>query len=284
MGYIYKVTNLINQKIYIGLTYRDIQTRWSEHKSRANNGSTLYFHNAIRKYDLNNFYIEQIDEADGDTLKERERYWINYYKSNNREFGYNLTNGGDGNLQLDYNQIYELWNNNYAIVQIANELNIDRSTVRKILQDYKNFSEQEAINRGLLYQSIKVNKYNLNGEFIATFNSLIEAGNGDKVSAHSIGQCCSGKLQTALGYQWKYYNDTSNIYPAKNFKLYKRKVLQYAKDNEYLNSFNSLREAASTLTNNNLKVKTIANQIGQVCKGNRKTAYGYIWKYDDDNI
>ena len=283
MGYIYKVVNLINQKIYIGLTYRDIQTRWREHKSRANGDSSLYFHNAIRKYGSNNFYIEQIDEADGETLKEREKYWIDYYKSNIHEFGYNLTNGGDGNFQLDYNQIYKLWDNGYAIVQIANELNIDRCTVRKILSNYENFNQQESIKRGLLYQSIKVNKYNLNGDFIATYNSLIEAANGNKAEAHSIGQCCKGKLQTALGYQWKYYNDnTNNILPAKNFKLYKRKVLQYSKDNNQLNSFGSLIEAASTLTNDKTKIKTISNQIGQVCKSNRKTAYGYIWKYDTD--
>lgn len=281
MGYIYKVVNLINQKIYIGLTYRDIQTRWREHKSRANGDSSLYFHNAIRKYGFNNFYIEQIDEADGETLKEREKYWIDYYKSNIHEFGYNLTNGGDGNFQLDYNQIYKLWDNGYAVIQIANELNIDRCTVRKILSNYKNFNQQEPIKRGLLYQSIKVNKYNLNGDFITTYNSLIEAANGNKVEAHSIGQCCKGKLQTALGYQWKYYNgNTDNILPAKNFKLYKRKVLQYSKDNNQLNSFSSLIEAASTLTNDKTKIKTISNQIGQVCKGNRKTAYGYIWKYD----
>lgn len=281
MGYIYKAVNLINQKIYIGLTYRDIQTRWNEHKSRANGGSPLYFHNAIRKYGPNNFYIEQVDEADGETLKEREKYWINYYKSNIHEFGYNLTNGGDGKFQLDYNQIYKLWDNGYAIVQIANELNIDRCTVRKILSNYENFNQQESIKRGLLYQSIKVNKYSLNGDFITTYNSLIEAADGNKTEAHSIGQCCKGKLQTALGYQWRYYNDnTDNILPAKNFKLYKRKVLQYSKDNNQLNSFSSLIEAASTLTNDKTKIKTISNQIGQVCKGSRKTAYGYIWKYD----
>lgn len=282
MGYIYKVTNLINQKIYIGLTYRDIQTRWNEHKSRANSGSPLYFHNAIRKYDINNFSIEQIDQDSGDTLKEREKYWINYYNSNICEFGYNLTNGGDGNCSLDYEQIYKLWDNKYSLAQIANELDIDRSTVRRILQHYKNFNEKESINRGILYQSIKVNKYDLEGNFITTFNSLIEAGNGDKTNAHSIGQCCKGKLQTALGYQWRYYdNNIDNILPAKNFKLYKRKVLQYSKENEYLKSFNSLREAASTLTDNTNKIKVIANQIGQVCKGNRKTAYGYKWKYDN---
>ena len=282
MGYIYKVTNLVNQKIYIGLTYRDIQTRWNEHKSRANNGSSLYFHNAIRKYGINNFSIEQIDQDDGDTLKEREKYWINYYNSNIHEFGYNLTNGGDGNCLLDYEQIYKLWDNKYSLAQIANELDIDRSTVRRILQHYKNFDEKESISRGILYQSIKVNKYDLEGNFITTFSSLIEAGNGDKTNAHSIGQCCKGKLQTALGYQWRYYdNNINNIPPAKNFKLYKRKVLQYSKENEYLKSFNSLREAAGTLTDDANKIKVIANQIGQVCKGNRKTAYGYKWEYDD---
>lgn len=282
MGYIYKITNLVNQKVYIGLTERDIQTRWSEHKQKASQGSMTYFHAAIRKYGFNNFCIEKIDEVDNNNLKEKEKYWINYYRSNNCKFGYNSTSGGERSIQLDYKSIYRLWDNNYAISQIANELDIDRSTVRKILQNYKNFNQKEAIDRGLLCQSIKVNKYSLDGQFIETFNSLIEAANNNKISAHSIGLCCSGKLSTALGYQWRYYNNnTDNIPAAKNFKLYKRKVSQYSKDNNYLRNFDSLQEAAATLTNDKFKVRTIASQIGQVCKGNRKTAYGYIWKYSD---
>lgn len=62
-GIIYKITNLINSKIYIGQTIKKMQIRWKEHQSAAKRGINTYFHKAIRKYGIENFVIEQIAEA-----------------------------------------------------------------------------------------------------------------------------------------------------------------------------------------------------------------------------
>ena len=93
-GLIYKITNKINNKLYIGLTTMSLKDRWSCHKSesRANNSTILY--KSMRKYGEDNFIIEQIDIANNQLeLEEKEIHWIDYYKSLSPN-GYNLTHGG----------------------------------------------------------------------------------------------------------------------------------------------------------------------------------------------
>lgn len=92
---IYKYTNLINGKIYIGLS-NDIQRRRHEHQNLANSGDDAAIHKAIRKYGIENFsfeILETFDREDRELLGEREKYWISYY--NSYENGYNNTTGGD---------------------------------------------------------------------------------------------------------------------------------------------------------------------------------------------
>lgn len=92
---IYKVTNLINQKIYIGQTINTLHHRWLRHQYDAfcNNKQTK-FARALRKYGIDNFRIEQIDTANTqEELNEKERYWIAYYDSCHQ--GYNSTDGGE---------------------------------------------------------------------------------------------------------------------------------------------------------------------------------------------
>lgn len=87
---IYKITNNINGKIYIGQSI-DIEHRWNEHQKAKTN---FYLHNAIRKYGIENFDFEIIEECEEHLLNSREIFWIDYYDSYNN--GYNLTTGGEG--------------------------------------------------------------------------------------------------------------------------------------------------------------------------------------------
>lgn len=110
-GYIYKITNNFNDKIYIGQTARDIDTRFAEHCSEIRGHSRL--HNAIQKYGWRNFKIEEIEKIPLSKLDEREIYWIKYYDSTNKEKGYNITKGGNNaNFHpRDYKQIRVKENN-----------------------------------------------------------------------------------------------------------------------------------------------------------------------------
>ena len=94
---IYKVTNLVNQKIYIGQTIKTLEYRKRCHynDTRNSNRKRVYFHNALAKYKDSDFSWEVIDEADNqEELDKLEQYWITYYNSNNPEKGYNLKAGG----------------------------------------------------------------------------------------------------------------------------------------------------------------------------------------------
>lgn len=95
--FIYKITNNINGKIYIGKTTTSINQRFNRHVKSSQNDSNLYIHNAIRKYGETNFTIEEIDFTDNlKDLSTKEKYWIEYYKSYDKDIGYNLTKGGEG--------------------------------------------------------------------------------------------------------------------------------------------------------------------------------------------
>ena len=92
-GYIYKITNLINGKIYIG------QHKYSKPELDTNYiASGILINESIKKYGLKNFNKELIDTANNlEELNQKEIYYINLFNSKAPN-GYNLTNGGDGML------------------------------------------------------------------------------------------------------------------------------------------------------------------------------------------
>lgn len=94
---VYKITNKVNNKVYIGITSKGISARWKEHIYNAEHGCPFKLHNAIRKYGRDNFSVELIDFCNSwNELTEKEKMYIEQYKSLQDEFGYNLTEGGDG--------------------------------------------------------------------------------------------------------------------------------------------------------------------------------------------
>lgn len=95
---VYCAHNIINDKVYIGYTQQGLNNRKKTHYSKAknNNTSNNYFHLALIKYKRDDFKWYIIYENDNlDKLKEMEKHYISEFNSNNRDFGYNLTNGGE---------------------------------------------------------------------------------------------------------------------------------------------------------------------------------------------
>lgn len=93
---VYIARNLANAKVYVGITV-NFRIRKNKHKADTDRGSNNYFHRAIRKYGWDNFewcILETVPTRVA--ASEIERYWISYFKSNDRTFGYNMTIGGEG--------------------------------------------------------------------------------------------------------------------------------------------------------------------------------------------
>ena len=111
---IYKITNLKNNKGYIGQS-TDIKTRWKNHKLELKNNAHRNSHlqNAFNKYGEEAFEFRILEETTEENLDDAEEYWINYFNSTNPEKGYNLRYGGNSSkhredIQEQMNLIREL--------------------------------------------------------------------------------------------------------------------------------------------------------------------------------
>lgn len=213
MSYIYKITNDINNKIYVGKTNLSITERFQQHcrdfKKKTTEKRPLY--QAMKKYGVQHFHISKIEECPTELASEREQYWIAYYKG--YENGYNATKGGDGKQLFNHSQIVqELINNPYP-KEIAKMFNCSVDLIYIIANEY---------------------------------NIQVKSRGWDNVNS-------------------------------------KKPVYQYNKiTKEYIQSFDSLQKAAEWLKNNMI-INTInggvRSHISEVARGLRKSAYGYIWKY-----
>ena len=92
---IYKLTNTVNNKIYVGGTTDTIDTRFHRHVVRSLKGSEYPLHKAIREYGEEAFEKVIIEDCSSlEQMNERERYWIAALSATNPEIGYNTDKGG----------------------------------------------------------------------------------------------------------------------------------------------------------------------------------------------
>ncbi len=188
IGYIYKVTNKINEKIYIGQTIQSVKDRWYRHCGKPGISKAelnTHFKRAILKYGKENFTVETIEVCDSTKLNDREKFYISYYNSYIN--GYNSTIGGqDGSKPFktseeDETQIISLYNYGFSLREIGREFNLDKTTVKGVLvrhnisirttRTYK-LSSTDRINvmndldLGLSRKEI-INKYNISKSYLS---------------------------------------------------------------------------------------------------------------------
>ena len=216
MSFIYKITNDINNKVYIGKTNLTIQERFKQHckdaKKRVFEKRPLY--KAMNKYGIEHFHIEELENCSTTQASEKEQYWIGYYKG--YEQGYNATKGGDGKQLFNHEQIAQILKNNPYPKEVAKIIGCSVDTVYIVAKE---------------------------------FDIVVKSKGQDNVNA-------------------------------------KKQIHQYnKKTKEYLQSFNSIQQAAEWLYSQQI-IKTlnsgVRGHISEVAQGKRKSAYGYIWKYIRD--
>ena len=166
-GFIYKITNDINDKIYIGKTLSSIDKRFTEHKkdSCRIQEQIRPLYRAMNKYGCDNFHIELVEECPLETLSEREIYWIDFYKS--YENGYNATLGGDGKQLYDYNAIVNGFLSGKLIYELAQEFECCVDTVRLALHLANVNTHENAVKKSQKSLLMK----DKTGNIIQNFNS-----------------------------------------------------------------------------------------------------------------
>jgi group I intron endonuclease len=92
---VYKISNLVNNKIYFGVTQQKLKIRWQQHKCNSNKKS-YHLYNAMKKYGFEKFNIEIVFEANSKKeMLEKEIQLIALFNTNNRLYGYNNSTGGE---------------------------------------------------------------------------------------------------------------------------------------------------------------------------------------------
>ena len=136
-GFIYKITNTINGKFYIGQTIQNVKERFYQHCATkcSKAVSNMAIHRAIKKYGKSNFTVEVIEEIDSANLNDRERYWIKYYNSYNN--GYNSTKGGQDGCKpfkdLDVESIIKEYNTGKSLRTLGTIFKVDKQTIKDLL-------------------------------------------------------------------------------------------------------------------------------------------------------
>ena len=223
---IYKITNKLNNKCYIGQSV-DIKIRWLQHiyEGKRNNPQGKLYH-AIFNEGIENFSFEVLEECplDEKILNEKERYWIEFY--NSFEEGYNSTKGGQGEDSWIYDPtlIQTLWDEGYSSGEIKEIVGCSKSTINNRLKGYKDFntftSHQRSCGHNAPFRQfltmsdeqlkyfgkvIKVYQYSLSGEYITSFPSLEDAAKAvNGKYPENIGRLLrkTTNQKFAYGYQW----------------------------------------------------------------------------------
>lgn len=204
---IYKITNKINGKCYIGQSI-DIHDRWIKHRSRPfqvnDNAYDTYLYRAIRKYGLDNFTFEVLEECSYEELNEREIYYIDFYNSHYTKNGYNMTFGGEGGIKRDNKKICDMWDKGYTISKIAKELHCSRNTVKNALKQFEKYNTDEIKNRWVRQNEIPINQYDINFNLLKTWKSARQAERELGIDHSGIGDCCNYMAKQAGGFIWRY--------------------------------------------------------------------------------
>lgn len=215
MSKIYKITNDVNDKIYIGKTKLTIEKRFRQHctdSAKPNIDKRPLYH-AMNKYGIDHFSIHLIEECEDSIASEREQYWIGYYKTYTN--GYNATLGGDGKSYIDISNLLELWSSGKSLKEISEITHHDKGWISTLLKD-NGIHEDDIIYRGQLKKQNQVQMLDkTTEEILYTFSSTREAArwliknknlpssNEGGYSSH-ISEVCRGKRKTCQGYKWRY--------------------------------------------------------------------------------
>jgi len=247
---IYKITNTITLKFYIGSSYNIFQ-RWSRHKSLKSHTCKKLFA-SFMKFGIDKFSFEIIEEISNlnltfqelkNNLLEREQYYLDTLYPFD-EYGYNI--------------------NKLATSPLGNKYPNRKSPI-----PYKRSIESRIKASGINGWNNKcINRYSSSLEFLEEHYNITDAARHFNTTVQSIVRCCQGKNKTAGGFIWAYKGNLP-ILPTPHKS---KQVGMYDTQGTLLCTFINVKVAANHINKH-------YSPIYECCRGEKERAYGYIWKW-----
>lgn len=241
---VYKLTNKVNNKIYIGQTTVNLKTRLQWHFAPSAIKNNMLISKAIKKYGRESFTSEIIQECSSiNELNLREAYWIESLNSGDRKVGYNIKLGG-----FNFQRSEDL-----------------KAKIRAGVQASEKFKNKIIWNKGLT---------------VATSEKLKQVGEAKRSKKQK--RTTATKEKMSLAKKGKTYeeiygdkaDDVRKLHSECMVKHYKRIILQIdSQTNEIINRFASATEALKSFGKNRN-----GGELGSVLSGRKKTYKGYLWK------
>lgn len=300
-------------KIYVGQTGVGIEKRWGKNGKRyLHKKGDKYTHpafaNAILKYGWDCFNHEIVassltkEEADN-----FEKLLIKELDTMNPKYGYNCMSGGSNGSHSEESRkkISESRKGRKLSEETKRKMaesanrgedhylygkHLPEETKKKISETLKGNVISEDV-RKKIGESLrgkrtgadspyakKVVQYDLQGNFIKTWDSIVDAENALRI--RGVSSCCNDcnhVVKTVGGYIWRYFGDelTEEYINWCNRRKTSRYIAQYSLSGELIYVFESVTTAA-------LKAGISHSNISACCNGRKRTAGGFIWKYYDD--
>lgn len=306
-GYIYKIYNDVNDKIYIGQTITTIENRFYHHIYdcfKRNRITKLY--NAFIKYGKENFHIEEICKVSNanknliiSELNELEIKYISKY--NTVDNGYNILPGGLS-ISSAKHKVFMFNKDGIYLMEFDSSedaceyLNIDKNKAQFInisirrksscFGYYWDYTKETKIDFTKLKPSKRrIKQYDKNGVLLCTYESIRDAAKifvNNDTNLHTVEAAISdvayGKIKSKYGYIWRFESDEFVLSEKCKVK-YKSGIgiNCYTKDNKFLTNFPTLIDAYKSVN-----IEHSNSRISLCCKYKNKTAYGYKWFYAND--
>lgn len=204
-----------NGKVYIGITSYGVKERW--HNGKGYRKQQMMWR-AIQKYGWENVeHIVLFSGLSEKDAKEKEVELVRLYRSNEREHGYNIRRGGDicSGYQLSDETKKKMSESRKGENNWIFGRHLSEETKRKLsLAHMGKRPSKESSQRGgkkrmgaNAHNARKVDRFDLDGNFIKTYDALADGGRDTNTRIQDIYNCCIGRIKKTHGNIWRYHVD-----------------------------------------------------------------------------